>query len=57
MKGQFQFYGLSPGHYRVLSSFEFQNPDSAALDAANAHVVKTEESRDIVQDLDLFVIR
>jgi hypothetical protein len=57
LKGQYQFYGLAPGHYRVLSSFEYQNPDSASLDAANARVVKTEESRDLAQDLELFVIR
>ena len=57
MQGKYQFYGLAPGHYRVLSSFEYQSPDTAALDAANARVVKTEESRDLAQDLELYVIR
>ena len=57
INGQYQFYGVAPGNYRLLSSFEFQNPDSAGLDAANARIVKTEESRDLSQDLDLYVIR
>ncbi len=57
MRGQYQFYGVVPGTYRVLGSFEFQMPDSAALDAANARLVKTEEGQDLPVDLDLYVIR
>ena len=56
-RGQYQFYGLAPGSYRMLSSFEFQMPDSAVLDAANARVVKTEEGRDLSVDLEIYVIR
>ena len=57
MRGQYHFYGVAPGNYRLLSSFEFQNPDAPALDAANARIVKAEEARDLSQDLDLYVIR
>ncbi|HLK66302.1 MAG TPA: carboxypeptidase-like regulatory domain-containing protein [Bryobacteraceae bacterium] len=56
IRGQYQFFGLAPGNYRILSSFEFQTPETAALDAANAHSVQTEEGRDLPVDLDLYVI-
>jgi len=57
VRGQFQFLGLAPGTYRVLASFEFQMPDQAALDAANAAVLKTEEGRDTNAELTLYVIQ
>jgi hypothetical protein len=56
-QGRYQFYGLAPGAWRMLSSFEFQMPDTAALDAANARIVKAEEASDLPVDLDLYVIR
>ena len=56
-RGQYQFSGLAPGSYRILGSFEFQMPDSAALDAANARIVKTEKGRDLAVDLEIYVIR
>src|SRR6185295_15152386 len=31
MRGQYQFYGLAPGTYRLVSSFEYQTPDTAAI--------------------------
>ena len=55
--GQYQFDGLAPGAYRVLSTFEYQSPDAAAMDAARAVIVKAEEGRTVQQDLDLYVIR
>jgi hypothetical protein len=57
MQGHYQFTGLSPGAYRVLSSFEFQSPDSAVMEIAGAKLVTVEEGRDLPQDLDLSVIR
>lgn len=57
LQGKYQFYGLPPGIYRVLSTFEYQSPDQAAMEAAAALQVKVEESRDIAQDLVLYVIR
>jgi len=57
MQGKYQFYGLPPGNYRILGTFEYQSPDSAALDAAGARTVKVEESRDVALDLELYVLR
>jgi hypothetical protein len=55
--GQYQFYGLAPGNYRILSTFEFQAPDSATMESAGPRTVKIEEGRDTPLDLDLYVIR
>src|SRR5439155_10697568 len=57
LRGRYQFYGLVPGNYRVMSSFEFEMPDSAAMDSASPKTVKVEDDRDVPLDLDLFVIR
>ena len=35
-RGGYRFQDLAPGAYRVLATFEYRNPDSAAMDAANA---------------------
>ncbi len=56
-RGQFEFYGLAPGQYRVLASFEFQMPEIAQMDAANPRIVKVEEAQDQTVDPDLYVIR
>lgn len=56
-RGYYRFPDLSPGKYRVLSTFEFQNPDAAAMEFAGARVISIEEGKDTVQDLDLSVIR
>jgi len=55
MQGKYRFYGLPPGDYRILGTFEYQSPDSAAMDAAAARSVKVEESRDVALDLELYV--
>lgn len=55
--GQYRFTDLSPGKYRVLSSFEFQSPDAAAMEMAGAKLVAVDEGKDTPQDLDLSVIR
>jgi protocatechuate 3,4-dioxygenase beta subunit len=57
LRGQFHFYGLAPGNYRAVSSFEFQAPDSAALDTMRPATVKVDEGQDAAQDLDLYVIQ
>src|SRR5258708_3828626 len=54
--GQYQFAGLAPGNYRVLSSFEYQTPDSATMSSAGARQVKVESGADLQLDLDLYVI-
>ena len=57
MHGQFQFDGLAPGTYRVLSTFEFQMPDAAAMSNAGAKIVNVEEGHDSGVELELYVIR
>jgi hypothetical protein len=56
-RGQFEFYGLAPGQYRLLSTFEFQNPDDAQLDASKPRVVRIDEAQDLAVDLDIYEIR
>lgn len=55
--GQFQFFGLVPGTYRLVSTFEYQAPETYDIDLMTPHIVKVEEGRDQQQDIDLFVIR
>jgi hypothetical protein len=55
--GQYCFDGLAPGHYRVLSSFEYQMPDSKTMVNAGAKELKIDEHSSVSQDLDLYVIR
>lgn len=54
LHGQYRFTGLAPGVYRVLSSFEYQKPDSTVMTAAGAVTVKVEQAHDSQQDLDLY---
>ena len=55
--GQYHFGSLAPGKYRVLSSFEYQMPDSKTMAEAHAKEVQIEVHTDSGVDLDLFVIR
>jgi hypothetical protein len=57
VRGQYHFAGLAPGRYRVLSSFEYQMPDSDAMVLAGAKDVLLEVRNDASLDLDLYVIR
>jgi hypothetical protein len=57
MRGQYHFYGLAPGAYRVLSSFDFQMPDPLDMTAANARTVRVEEGQELQAELDLYVVR
>ena len=52
-------HGFDPAgdYYRLLSTFEYQMPDWAQMDAANPRVVKVDEAQDQSVDLDLFVQR
>jgi large repetitive protein len=53
--GQYQFSGLAPGEYRLLGTFEYQSPGPAEMETARAILVKIEESKDLSQDLELYV--
>ena len=54
LRGEYHFAGLAPGQYRVLSSFEFEQPDEAALQAAAGPRVTLNEADNTVLDLDLY---
>lgn len=56
MRGQYYFYGLAPGDYRVVSTFEFRQLDSATLDLMAPKTVRLTEAKDDSMDLDLYVI-
>jgi len=57
LRGSYRFDGLAPGTYRVLATFEYQAPDSTALDLARARQVEAEATKDLQMDLDLYSIR
>jgi hypothetical protein len=56
-RGQYEFYGLAPGVYRLLSTFEFQMPDLLQMDASNPRLIRIVEAQNLEADLDLYVIR
>jgi hypothetical protein len=55
VRGQFQFTGLAPGTYRLLSTFDFQLPEPFAMDAAAPLSLKVEEGSDLPAQLTLYV--
>ena len=57
MRGRYSFKDVAPGTYRVLATFEYRTPDSAALDAAAAPTIRIEQQGDQQRDLDLYVIQ
>jgi hypothetical protein len=50
--GQYRFDDLAPGTYLLLSSFDQEVPDPSS-DLRGAKTLTVEESRELVQDLDL----
>jgi len=57
VQGRYHFGNLAPGHYRVLSSFEYQMPDSKIMTEAHARELQVDARSDTGLDLDLYVIR
>jgi hypothetical protein len=55
MRGQYRFRGLAPGVYRILSTFEFDKPDSQTMEASGARSLTLSEGDDTAQDLELYV--
>jgi len=51
VNGRFQFTGLAPGVYHLLSTFDFQEADAATILAADPIEVKLEQGAAIAQDL------
>jgi hypothetical protein len=56
-RGQYELIGIAPGTYRLVSTFEFANPEAVDIDEMRPRTVVVEEGRDQQQDIDLFVIR
>ncbi len=56
-RGQYRFGGLAPGSYRLLSTVEYNSPDTATMDLAAAPTVLVSTHGDVTKDLDLWVIR
>jgi protocatechuate 3,4-dioxygenase beta subunit len=54
LRGQYHFNGLAPGLYRILGTFEYEKPDSDAMEAAGARALTLSEATDAAQDLDLY---
>jgi hypothetical protein len=55
-KGQYNVGGLAPGVYRLLASFDYQMPEAAQMEAAEAKTVRVDEAAHAVLDLEEFVI-
>jgi hypothetical protein len=54
LRGQYRFDGLAPGLYRILGTFEYEKPDSDAMEAAGARSLRLSETTDTAQELDLY---
>ena len=55
LQGRYHFTGLAPARYRVLSSFDFDQPTSEELEATRAVTIALKEGSETSQDLELFV--
>lgn len=54
LQGRYHFTSLAPGRYRVLSSFDFDQPTSEEMEAARAATIALKEGSETNQDLELF---
>jgi hypothetical protein len=54
--GHYQIGGLAAGVYRLLASFDYQMPESAQMEAANAKTIRVEDGARATLDLEEFVI-
>ena len=57
LRGKYSFSELAPGTYRVVSTFEYQKPQTSDIDAMRPKVITVEEGRELQLDLDLWSIR
>jgi len=56
-QGRYRFENLAPGMYRLVSTYEYLNPDTDTFDLANAATVTLAAHGSGSKDLDLWVIR
>ena len=54
--GHYVIGGLAAGVYRLLASFDYQMPEPAQMDAANAKTIRVEDGARATLDLEEFVI-
>ncbi len=54
LQGEYTFEGVPPGTYRVCATFEYANPDAAALDLAGAQSLQADAHQSVTRDLDLY---
>lgn len=57
LDGVYRFENLPPGTYRIFSSFEYNNPDSAAFDLGLAPSLRVDVNAGVTKDLELFGAR
>jgi hypothetical protein len=55
VRGQYRFNGLAPGLYRILSTFEYEQPEPDGMAAAGALSLTLPEATDTQQDVELYV--
>jgi hypothetical protein len=54
LHGEWSFETIPPGTYRVCSTFEYGNPDSAAFDLIGAESLQADPRSGITRDLELY---
>ena len=54
-RGQYRFVGMPPGSYRLLSTFDIEDPEEDVMDAARARLTVLKESSAAVEDLELYI--
>jgi hypothetical protein len=57
MRGAFRFENLAPGTYRLLATFEYQNPGPNEMDLAEPASVRVESKGNVSADLALYELR
>jgi hypothetical protein len=50
-----RFGGLPPGNFRLLSTFDFDDPDEETMQAARPKELLVKEGGSEPQDLDLYI--
>ena len=57
INGGYRFTGLAPGSYRLLATFDYRTPGGEVMELPVVKTAKLDEGRDVVQDLDQYIVR
>lgn len=57
LQGSYRFDSVPPGTYRIVSTFEYVNPEAAVMSGMNPKSIRVEAQGTSPTDLDLYVIR